>query len=89
MAGQYSTTPHRAMDSVGDSKAHLHENHETAIYMLGGDVDVRCGEGLRECLIARAGDFLYIPAGMPDLPVNRSHPRLLQSQMPQGQKPGF
>lgn len=56
----------------GRAKAHLHENHETAIYMLCGEVDVWCGEGLREHLIARAGDFVYIPAGVPHVPVNRS-----------------
>ena len=56
----------------GRAKAHLHENHETAIYMLSGEADVWCGEGLRERLTARAGDFVYIPAGMPHLPINHS-----------------
>lgn len=56
----------------GRAKAHLHENHETAIYMLSGEVDVWCGEGLRECLVARAGDYVYIPAGIPHLPINHS-----------------
>ena len=31
------------------------------------------GEGLRERLEAKAGDFVYIPAGMPHLPANPSH----------------
>lgn len=30
------------------------------------------GEGLREHLEVRAGDYLYIPAGMPHLPYNPS-----------------
>ena len=30
------------------------------------------GEGLRESVVTRAGDFLYIPAGVPHLPVNLS-----------------
>ena len=30
------------------------------------------GEKLEEHLTARAGDFLYIPAGMPHLPYNLS-----------------
>jgi len=30
------------------------------------------GERLEEQLVARAGDFVYIPAGMPHLPYNSS-----------------
>ncbi len=56
----------------GRAKAHLHENHETAIYVLQGEAEMWYGEGLREYAIARAGDFVYIPAGMPHLPGNRS-----------------
>ena len=56
----------------GRAKAHLHESHETAIYTISGEVDMWWGEGQREHLTARAGDFVYIPAGMPHLPVNAS-----------------
>lgn len=56
----------------GRAKAHLHENHETAIYVLSGEAEMWYGEGLREHLTMRAGDYLYIPAGMPHLPANRS-----------------
>ena len=56
----------------GRAKAHLHEHHETAIYVLRGEADVWYGEGLRQHLICRAGEFLYIPAGVPHLPANRS-----------------
>ena len=34
--------------------------------------EMRYGEGLRERLEARAGDFVYIPAGMRHLPSNLS-----------------
>ena len=40
--------------------------------MLEGAVDIWYGEHLDECVTARTGEFLYIPAGMPHLPVNRS-----------------
>ena len=30
------------------------------------------GDGLREHALVDAGDFVYIPAGMPHLPANRS-----------------
>jgi uncharacterized RmlC-like cupin family protein len=56
----------------GRAKAHLHENHETAIYVLSGEGGMWYGENLEEQLIAKAGDFVYIPAGVPHLPYNCS-----------------
>lgn len=56
----------------GRARAHLHENHETAIYVLSGEAEMWYGEGLREYLVASTGDFVYIPAGTPHLPGNRS-----------------
>jgi uncharacterized RmlC-like cupin family protein len=34
----------------GAARPHLHENHETAIYMLSGRAEMRYGEGLHEKL---------------------------------------
>ncbi len=56
----------------GRAKAHLHENHETAIYCLSGEAGMWFGEGLAEHLVVKAGEFLYIPAGVPHLPYNAS-----------------
>ena len=56
----------------GKAKAHYHEHHETAIYVLSGEAGMWYGEKLEEHLVAKAGDFLYIPAGMPHLPYNSS-----------------
>ena len=56
----------------GKAKAHMHANHETAIYVLSGESGMWYGEGLTEHLIARAGEFLYIPANTPHLPYNPS-----------------
>lgn len=56
----------------GRAKAHLHMHHETAIYVLSGEAQMWYGEGLREHLTVKAGEFLYIPAGMPHLPINLS-----------------
>jgi len=56
----------------GRAKSHRHENHETAIYVLSGEAVVYSGEGLADRRVARAGDFVYIPAGVPHLPVNAS-----------------
>ena len=54
------------------ARAHLHEAHETALYILSGRAVMWYGEGLRERLEVGAGEFLYIPAGMPHLPANVS-----------------
>jgi uncharacterized RmlC-like cupin family protein len=56
----------------GRAKAHLHENHETAIYVLSGQAGMWYGDNLAEHLTCQAGDFLYIPAGVPHLPYNAS-----------------
>jgi len=54
------------------AKAHRHEAHETALYVLSGEAETWYGEGLRERITVRAGDFFYIPAGVPHLPANLS-----------------
>lgn len=56
----------------GKAKAHFHEHHETAIYVLRGCAAMWYGENLEEHLEVKAGDFLYIPAGVPHLPYNPS-----------------
>ncbi|MCP5100032.1 MAG: cupin domain-containing protein [Chloroflexi bacterium] len=52
------------------AKAHLHKSHETAIYVISGKAAMWYGEGLTEHLVVNAGEFLYIPAGVPHLPYN-------------------
>jgi uncharacterized RmlC-like cupin family protein len=54
------------------AKAHLHESHETAIYVLTGEAVTFFGENLQERVTTRAGDMFYIPAGVPHLPANLS-----------------
>ena len=54
------------------AKAHLHRGIETAVYVLEGEAEMHFGEGLRELVRARAGEYMYIPADMPHLVVNRS-----------------
>ncbi|HET7056371.1 MAG TPA: cupin domain-containing protein [Thermomicrobiales bacterium] len=57
----------------GRTAAHFHEHHETAIYVISGDeVEMYSGEQLEVMEICRPGDFLYIPAGLPHVAVNRS-----------------
>jgi uncharacterized RmlC-like cupin family protein len=56
----------------GRAKAHVHAGHESAIYLISGEAEVSHGEGLTQKTSMRAGDFFYIPAGVPHLPVNTS-----------------
>jgi len=56
----------------GLAKPHYHAHHETVIYVLAGEAGMWYGEGLREHLTVRAGQFLYIPANVPHLPYNPS-----------------
>lgn len=54
------------------AKAHKHEGHETAIYILSGVSGMWFGERLEDHAICAAGDFVYIPADVPHLPYNPS-----------------
>ena len=56
----------------GRAKAHKHEAHETAIYVLSGESGMYYGEQLEHHMIAGAGDYVYIPANVPHLPYNTS-----------------
>jgi uncharacterized RmlC-like cupin family protein len=44
------------------ANAHLHQNHETAIYVLSGEAEMWFGDDLSEYLTMKAGDYVYIPA---------------------------
>ena len=57
----------------GRTKAHLHENHETALYLISGDeAELWTGEQLEHMEVAHPGDYVYIPAGVPHVAVNRT-----------------
>ena len=56
----------------GRAKAHLHESHETAIFVIDGVAEMYWGEALEHHMTTEAGDLVYIPAGVPHLPLNRS-----------------
>jgi uncharacterized RmlC-like cupin family protein len=51
---------------------HVHDGHESAIWIAAGEAEVWHGAGLASRTVIGAGDFLYIPPGTPHLPVNRS-----------------
>lgn len=62
-----ATLPHGAR-----AKAHLHHGIETAVYVIEGEADTYFGDRLGEVVRARAGEYVYIPADMPHLVINRS-----------------
>ncbi|MBC8074577.1 MAG: cupin domain-containing protein [Chloroflexales bacterium] len=52
------------------ARAHLHQQHETAIYVLSGAAEMWYGAQLEQHCVIRAGELLFIPAGVPHLPFN-------------------
>jgi uncharacterized RmlC-like cupin family protein len=55
------------------TRAHVHERHETALYMLSGDeMELWTGDHLEYRDIVRPGDYIFIPANMLHVAVNRS-----------------
>lgn len=61
-----------AIPPGGRARAHLHEDHESAVYMLEGEVICWYGDRLQHRFTVRAGEMAYIPAGVPHLPINAS-----------------
>ena len=56
----------------GAAEPHLHQGFETAIYVLKGRVETRYGPGLKESVVNKAGDFIFIPPNIPHQPINLS-----------------
>lgn len=54
------------------TRAHIHAHHESAFYVLSGEaVELWTGERLEHCEVAHPGDYLFIPAAVPHVAVNR------------------
>ena len=56
----------------GSAEPHVHKGFESAIYLLQGHVETRYGEGLKKSVVNVAGDFIFIPPGVPHQPINLS-----------------
>ena len=54
------------------SKAHQHDDHESAAYVIEGEMVLWSGERLEHKAVAGPGDFLYIPSSLPHLVANAS-----------------
>lgn len=60
------------MPPGASAKPHYHEAHETVIFVLEGAAEMRHGPKLEHVMRTAAGDFVYIPAGVPHQPYNPS-----------------
>lgn len=54
------------------AQPHVHLGYETGIYVLEGRVLTRWGDHLEHEVVSEAGDFLFVPGGVPHEAVNLS-----------------
>ena len=54
------------------AEPHIHVGYETGIYVIEGRVETRYGEGLAQSIVSEAGDFLFVPPGVPHEAINLS-----------------
>lgn len=54
------------------SDPHLHVGYETGIYVLEGEVLTRWGPALEHEVVSKAGEFLFVPPGVPHEAINLS-----------------
>lgn len=56
----------------GRAEPHSHIDYETGIYVLEGRVCTRWGASLEHEVVSTAGEFLFIPPGVPHEAINLS-----------------
>jgi uncharacterized RmlC-like cupin family protein len=54
------------------AEPHKHIGYETGIYVLEGRVSTRWGPALEHETVSEAGDFLFVPPGVPHEAINLS-----------------
>lgn len=54
------------------AEPHIHVGYETGIYVLEGTVCTRWGPSLEHEVVSQAGDFLFVPPGVPHEAINLS-----------------
>ena len=54
------------------AKTHFHEGVKTAVYIIEGHFEIYFGARLEDRVDFAAGDYVYIPAGVAHLVLNRS-----------------
>lgn len=61
-----------AIPPGGRAEPHVHIGYETGIYVLEGRVCTRWGSALENEIVSAAGEFLFIPPGVPHEAINLS-----------------
>lgn len=61
-----------AIPPGGRAEPHVHIGYETGIYVLEGRVCTRWGTRLENEIVSEAGEFLFIPPGVPHEAINLS-----------------
>ena len=61
------------------AEPHLHIGYETGIYVLEGRVLTRWGHALENEVVSEAGDFLFVPPGVPHEAINLSATELARA----------
>lgn len=61
------------------AEPHVHLGYETGIYVLAGQVCTRWGHSLEHEVVSEAGDFLFIPPGIPHEAINLSATELARA----------
>lgn len=56
----------------GRAEPHVHVGYETGIYVLEGRVLTRWGAALENEIVSAAGEFLFVPPGVPHEAINLS-----------------
>ena len=56
------------MPPGAEARPHYHEAHESVVFVLEGAASMRHGPNLEHLDQVEAGDFIYIPAGVPHQP---------------------
>jgi len=55
------------------TRAHVHQRHETALYVASGEIEMWTGDQLQYRELASPGDYIYIPANVLHVGVNRGN----------------
>jgi uncharacterized RmlC-like cupin family protein len=70
-AGANAICMHRlTLPPGGRSRAHLHEDHESAIFVISGHAEFWSGPQLEHHAVLGPGDFLHIPAAVAHVVAN-------------------
>ena len=55
------------------ARAHLHREIETAVYVIEGEASTYFGQRLEHVVLAKTGEYVYIPPNVPHLVINESN----------------